>query len=73
MNRRLSITEARHAQRLRLMAVPGVPTPWSEAAKGLLYVKGPEYQSILQTADDDPELLQCWTGQTSSPELTLRG
>ncbi|MEE8042027.1 MAG: hypothetical protein V3T15_04430 [Pseudomonadales bacterium] len=71
MGETLTITQAREASGLRLMTVPGVPTPWSEAAKGFLYLKGLAYQPFLQSQEDDARLLGEWTGQTSKPVLAF--
>jgi len=64
----LSIREAKDETGLRLMTVAGVPSPWSEAAKGILYVKGLEARSFDQTLEDG-SLLQEWTRQDSKPVL----
>jgi glutathione S-transferase len=53
---------------LRLMTIPRVPSPWSEATKGILYVKGIEFDRILAEPGEE-DLLHEWTGQTSKPVL----
>lgn len=69
MTQPLSITQARTAAGLRLMTVPNVPTAWSEAAKGLLYVENLSWTPFLQHEDDEADVLLDWTGQTSKPVL----
>ena len=64
----LSIRGAMAASGLRLMTIAGVPSPWSEAVKGILYVKGLEYRSFDQTGEDGGAL-QEWTRQDSKPVL----
>jgi glutathione S-transferase len=64
----LSIREAMAASGLRLMTIAGVPSPWSEAVKGILHVKGLEYRSFDQTGEDGGAL-QEWTRQDSKPVL----
>lgn len=64
----LTITEAMTSAGLRLMTIPQVPSPWSEATKGILYVKGLEFDRILEGQGEE-SLLQEWTGQTSKPVL----
>jgi glutathione S-transferase len=63
-----TIKEAMARDGLRLMTIPLVPSPWSEAAKGILYAKGLEFDSI-QEGQGEENLLQEWTGQTSKPVL----
>jgi glutathione S-transferase len=63
-----TITQAMEDQGLRLMTIPGVPSPWSEAAKGILWVKELEFDRILEATGEE-NLLQQWTGQTSKPVL----
>ncbi|MDK1023616.1 MAG: hypothetical protein QGD92_05220 [Gammaproteobacteria bacterium] len=63
-----TIKEAMEQDGLRLMTIPQVPSPWSEAARGILYVKGLEFVRILEGQAEE-SLLQEWTGQTSKPVL----
>ena len=63
----VSLREARERTGLRLVLLPGLPSPWSQAAKGLLEVAGIPWLPVHR-ADDDPEdLLREWTGQESYP------
>ena len=69
MQNPMSIREARAAAGLRLMTVPNVPSPWSEAAKGLLRVERLQWSPFIQQSDDDADALLEWTGQSSKPVL----
>ena len=63
----VSISAARALPGLRLVVIQGVPSPWSQAAKGILRVKGIPYTLVHRTADDPPGALEDWTGQASFP------
>ena len=52
---------------LRVVLTPGVPGPWSEAAKGILRMKGITYVKVRQQTGTDGEALAKWTAQTSAP------
>ncbi len=64
----LTIQQAIDSSGLHLMTIPKVPSPWSEAAKGILYVKKLAFNRIREAPGED-HLLQEWTGQTSKPVL----
>lgn len=51
---------------LRVVLTPGVPGPWSEAAKGILYVKRIPYVRVRQEAGPNEALLR-WTAQATAP------
>jgi glutathione S-transferase len=61
----VSVEEARTRSGLRLSVVGGVPSPWSEAAKGILRVKGLPYVAVRQAPGD--RALEEWTGEQSAP------
>jgi glutathione S-transferase len=63
----VSISQAKELPGLRLVVIQGVPSPWSQAAKAILRVKGIEYTLVHRTADDPPGALEAWTGQASFP------
>ena len=63
----VSLSEARGLDGLRLVVIRGVPSPWTQAAKGLLRIKTIEHTLAQQTQDDPPSLLREWTGQESYP------
>ncbi|MDJ0849417.1 MAG: hypothetical protein QNK04_13675 [Myxococcota bacterium] len=61
----VSFEEARERDGLRLVVVSGVPSPWGEAAKGILHVKKIPYVAVrLETANR--ELVE-WAGEASGP------
>ncbi len=58
-------SEAQDQQGLRLVVVPGLPSPWSEAAKGILHVKKIPYIAVrLDQRDHD---MAKWTGTRNAP------
>ena len=50
---------------LRMVVVGGVPSPWGEAAKGVLHIKGIDWVAVRLAYDSEP--LKQWTGQPSAP------
>jgi glutathione S-transferase len=52
---------------LRVVLSPGVPGPWSEAAKGILYVKKLPYTRVRQELGGDNLPLLRWSSQTTAP------
>ena len=69
MNDYVPIEQARTMLGLRLVATPGIPNPWTEAAKAILHVKGLSYSRVAQLAGEaNPELV-AWTGINSAPIL----
>lgn len=50
---------------LRMVVVGGVPSPWGEAAKGILHIKGIEWVAVRLVYDSEP--LKNWAGQRSGP------
>jgi glutathione S-transferase len=63
----VSLREARAMPGLRLVLLKGLPSPWSQAARGIFHVKGLDYMLVHRKEDDPPELLREWTGQESYP------
>lgn len=63
----LSVTEAVPLCGLRLVLTPGLPGPWSEAAKQIFAVKGIDYVPVAQKVGAEDEALKRWTGQESAP------
>jgi glutathione S-transferase len=61
----VELEQAKRRGGLRLVVVAGVPSPWGEAAKGILYVKQIPYVAVRMTPGDAQ--LADWTGQTSAP------
>jgi glutathione S-transferase len=64
-----TLDEARAARGTRLVVAAGVPSPWSEAAKGTFVVKGLEGLLVRFLATDDN--LKQWTGWHNAPVLML--
>src|SRR6516164_6787709 len=52
---------------LRVVLSPGGPGPWSEAAKGILYVKKLPYTKVRQELGGDNLPLLRWSAQTTAP------
>ncbi len=61
----VSFEEARDRKGLRMVVVSGVPSPWGEAAKGILYVKKVPYVAVRLDAGNR-ELVE-WAGEASGP------
>jgi glutathione S-transferase len=56
---------ARQRSGLRLVVVSRVPSPWGEAAKGILHVKKIPFAAVRLEAGNAE--LAAWTGQSSAP------
>ena len=69
----VSISTARSLLGLRLVVIQGVPSPWSQAAKAILRVKGIPYTLVHRSPEDAPRALEDWTGQTSFPAAMYEG
>ena len=63
----VSISEARELAGLRLVILEGVPSPWTQAAKGILQAKDAAYTLVRRAEEDPPGALEDWTGQASFP------
>jgi glutathione S-transferase len=61
----VSVEEAMKRGGLRMVVVGGVPSPWGEAAKGILHIKGIEWVAVRLAYDSEP--LKEWAGQRSGP------
>ncbi len=57
--------EARERGGLRMVVVPGVPSPWGEAAKGILHVKQVPWVAVR--LDQANAAMAEWTGERSGP------
>jgi glutathione S-transferase len=69
----VSITEGRKLPGLRLVVLGGFPSPWGEAAKGILYVKRIPHTRVIRSPDDPPRALEAWTKQDSFPAAIYEG
>lgn len=57
---------------LRLVLVRGVPSPWSQAAKTILEIKGLDYVAApLEVGGANAEIV-AWSGQNSAPVVAWR-
>jgi glutathione S-transferase len=65
----LSIEEAIARPGLRMVVVGGIPSPWGEAAKGLLHIKRIPWAAVR--LDYESEALKQWAGQRSGPVAVL--
>ena len=63
----LEVEQAAAMSGLRVVLSPGVPGPWSEAAKGILYVKKIPYVKVRQELAGENLPLLRWTAQTTAP------
>jgi len=61
----VSVEEAVARDGLRMVVVGGVPSPWGEAAKGILHIKRIEWAAVRLAYDSD--LLKQWAGERSGP------
>ena len=52
---------------VRMVVVGNVPSPWGEAAKGILHIKAIDWAAVRLVYDS--EALQQWAGQRSGPVL----
>jgi glutathione S-transferase len=67
MSRYISVTQARAAPGLRLVGMRGVPSPWTEAARGIFHVKGLACQYAAQSRDEPDGALVAWAGDGGIP------
>lgn len=63
----LSSAEAMSRRGVRVVVLPRVPSPWSEATKGLLHLKRIPWAAVRLAHDD--ETLKRWAGQLSAPTV----
>ena len=61
----VGVEEAINRGGLRMVVVGGVPSPWGEAAKGILHIKGIEWVAVHLDYDSEP--LKKWAGQSNGP------
>lgn len=61
----VSVEEAIKRSGLRMVVVGQVPSPWGEAAKGILHIKRIEWVAVRLAYDSEP--LKGWTGQRNGP------
>jgi glutathione S-transferase len=61
----VSVEEAMKRRGLRMVVVGNIPSPWGEAAKGILHVKGVDWAAVRLAYDSEP--LKAWAGQRTAP------
>ena len=61
----VDVEEARARGGLRMTVVGGLPSPWGEAAKGILYVKKIPWVAVRMPPGENE--VTRWTGSTSAP------
>ncbi|MDF2372110.1 MAG: hypothetical protein P1V21_15110 [Rhizobiaceae bacterium] len=61
----ISVEEAMQRDGLRMVVVGGTPSPWGEAAKGLLHIKKIDWAAVR--LDHGSEVLSAWAGQQGGP------
>ena len=67
MSRFISITQARDAAGLRIAGLRGIPSPWTEAAKGIFHVKRLPCLYAAQSKEDPDGALVAWAGDVGIP------
>jgi len=66
----VDLKEARTADGVRMSVISGIPSPWSEAAKGILHMKRIDWQAVRHAPGDRE--LQDWTGCHNAPVLAYK-
>lgn len=61
----IDTAEALTRDGLRMTVVSKVPSPWGEAAKGILHIKGIEWAAVRLNAQDETQVE--WSGHRSAP------
>lgn len=72
MSRFISIAEAQAADGLRMAGLRRIPSPWTEAAKGIFHVKSLDCLYAAQAEDDVEEAVAQWAGDSSIPVVAYR-
>lgn len=65
----ISLDEAIERAGLRMVVVGDIPSPWGEAAKGILHIKRIDWAAV-RLSYDDPRIKE-WAGQRSGPVAIL--
>lgn len=69
----VSIARAREAAGLRMGCLRGVPSPWTEAAKGIFRIKGLECLYGARAEDEPESAIADWAGDSSVPVVAYEG
>jgi glutathione S-transferase len=67
----VDLEDAKARAGLRMVVVPGVPSPWGEAAKGILHVKQIPWLAVR--LDQGSDAMAEWAGQRSGPVAIYDG
>lgn len=67
----VSVEQAIAGSGLRMVVVGGLPSPWGEAAKGILHIKRIAWSAVRLSYDSEP--LKQWAGQRSGPVAVYNG
>lgn len=67
----VDLETARHAEGLRLVLLKGVPSPWSQAAKAIIELKGIDALGVWMNASDPA--VTAWTGMPNAPVAMYPG
>ncbi len=65
----IDFEQAKDQPGLRMVVVPGIPSPWSEAAKGVFHVKNITWSAVR--LDQRNKDMAQWTGTRSGPVVML--
>lgn len=65
----VSIEAARGRSGLRMVSLAGVPSPWTEAAKGIFRVKGIDYVLAQRSEDEPADAAAQWVGDVGVPAV----
>lgn len=65
----VSIAAARERSGLRMVSLAGVPSPWTEAAKGIFRVKGLDYVLAQRGEDEAADAAAGWVGDVGVPAV----
>jgi hypothetical protein len=63
----VDVETAKHARGMRLVLTRGVPGPWSESAKSILWVKKIPYLAVAQEGGGTNDDLVAWIGRPDAP------
>ncbi|MCG8614278.1 MAG: hypothetical protein MI864_27515, partial [Pseudomonadales bacterium] len=61
------LERAQSTNGLYMTVVPGIPSPWTEAAKGILHIKNMSWSAVRFDARD--KAMRAWTQSRSAPTL----
>lgn len=65
----VSIAEARQRKGLRMVCLAGVPSPWTEAAKGIFRVKGIDHVLAQRGENEAQDVAAQWVGNVGVPAV----